>query len=253
VSDDVPAGGPDPQPTRATAPGISPLRNLAALLTDGLAEFANATLSLDPAGTARLAALEGCRLLVMSRESAVGPAGPLTFTLAVQNGRLRLLPERCERPHVIVTGAVADLLGWAVSRGRSVPAGLSIDGDTRLLEALAEIANDFAPDLQPPLRSVLGAAAADQIVSAAEFALAGLRSVLQGAGGTLKEGARQWFASESQLEGFLTELDSLRLRVDRLAARVEHAASRRGTPTPAPADERPPGAPGREATRQVQP
>jgi ubiquinone biosynthesis protein UbiJ len=238
---------PAPQSTRTAATGTAPLRNLAALVADGLAEFANATLGLDPAGTARLAALEGSRLLIMSRDPAPGADGPLTFTLAVQNGRLRLLPARCERPNVIVTGALPDLLGWALSRGRRTPAGLSIEGDTRLLEALAEIAHDFAPDLAPPLRHVVGAAAADQLVSAAEFALAGLRSLLQGAGATLKDGARYWFAADAQRQVFLTELDLLRLRVDRLAARVELETSRRRTPEPGPADTQPARAPGQGA------
>ena len=43
------------------------LANLAALLADTLAGFANATLALDPAGAARLATLEGRTIELRAR------------------------------------------------------------------------------------------------------------------------------------------------------------------------------------------
>lgn len=213
------------------------LQQFATLLADGLADFANATIGLDTAGAARLGALEGNRVLIRGQvpQGLPGPAA-LSFTLEVKGGRLRLLPGAAATPNAIVTGGLVDLAAWAVSRGRHTPPGLRLEGDTRLLESLAEIAADYRPDLERPLGRIVGAENANRMISAAEVAFAGLRSLLQGAAAGAKQGAGRWFATQSALDGFLDELDELRLDVDRLGARVEaaerHAAERRESAQP---------------------
>lgn len=206
------------------------LQQLAALLADGLGEFANATLGLDPAGAARLAELEGCRVLIRAHGPA-GLPGPaeLSFALCVSSGRLRLLAGAVDRPNTIVTGSLPQLVSWAMSRGRINPAGLRIDGDTRLLETLSAIAQGYSPDLERPLGRLLGPANATRLLATAELAVAGLRSVMQAAASGVRHGAGQWFATGQDLTGFLDELDELKLAVDRLEARVA-AAERRGIP-----------------------
>ena len=205
--------------------GLPPgLRQLADLLADGLGEFANATLGLDPVGAERLAALEGSRVLVRAHRPAALPgAEDLAFTLQVTGGRLRLLAGATDAPNAIVSGSIPDLVGWAASRGRRSPAGLRIDGDSRLLEALAALATDYSPDLERPLGRIVGPATATRMLAAAEVALAGMRSLLQGAAAGVKQGAGQWFATGAALGGFLDELDDLKQSVDRLAARVTAA------------------------------
>jgi len=230
-----PAGNDDADGIASSRKGALPpgLRQLAALLADGLGEFANATLSLDAAGAARLAALEGCSLLVttaapVSASQPASPPGPmeLSFSLLVTAGRLRLLAEPVPAPNAIVSGPLRDLAAWALSRGRQHPAGLRIDGDTRLLETLAEIGEGYSPDLERPLGRLLGPANATRLLAAAEVAFAGARSLLQGATAGARQGAAQWFATDQALAGFLDELDDLKLSVDRLAARVLNAEAR---------------------------
>lgn len=209
--------------------GLPPgLQQLAALLADGLGEFANATLGLDPVGAARLAELEGCRVLIRAPGAGRFP-GPaeLAFALCVSDGRLRLLAGAVDRPNAIVTGSLPQLVGWAMSRGRSSPAGLRIDGDTRLLETLSEIAQGYDPDLERPLGRLIGPANATRLLATAELAVAGLRSVLQAAASGVRQGAGQWFATGEAAAGFLDELDDLKLAVDRLEARVAAAERRR--------------------------
>jgi ubiquinone biosynthesis protein UbiJ len=223
--------------------GLPPgVQQFATLLADGLADFANATIGLDAAGAARLGALEGNRVLIRSQvpQGLPGPAG-LSFTLEVRGGRLRLLPGAAATPNAIVTGGLADLAGWAVSRGRHTPPGLRLEGDTRLLETLAEIAADYRPDLERPLGRIVGAGNANRMIAAAEVAFAGLRSLLQGAATGAKQGAGRWFATHAALDAFLDELDQLRLDVDRLGARVA-AAERRAAERPesGPPSVRPP-------------
>lgn len=196
------------------------LANLAALLADTLAELTNATLALDPAGAARLATLEGRTIELRARMPGAADA---VFSLRIQHGRLRLVPAVHGTPDTIVTGTLPDLLGWALSRGRHTPPGLRIDGDTGLLEALAAVAEGFAPDLEAPLERFMGADAAGRVAAAAELTFAGLRTLFDGAAGGLRRGAAQWFATAPAANAFLDELDDLKLRVDRLAARVERA------------------------------
>lgn len=211
------------------------LANLAALLADTLAGFANATLALDPAGAARLATLEGRTIELRAR---VPGAADAVFSLRIQHGRLRLVPAVHGTPETIVTGTLPDLLGWALSRGRHTPPGLRIDGDTGLLEAFAAVAEGFAPDLEAPLERLVGADAAGRVAAAAEMTFAGLRTLLDGAAGGLRRGAAQWFATAPAAHAFLDELDDLKLRVDRLAARVERAertvAASAGSPPETP-------------------
>jgi ubiquinone biosynthesis protein UbiJ len=202
-------------------------RQVVALLADGLGEFANATLHLDPVGAARLAALEGCRILVRARNAGDVDAldapmneGP-AFTLQIAGGRLRILAAATPTPNVVVSGSITELLTWAGSFGRRSPAGLRIDGDGRVLETLADIVGGYRPDFEAPLGRVIGTENATRVIAAAEVAIAGIRSLLQGTSHGLRRSAGQWFATRGSLSDFLDELGDAELQVDRLSARVE--------------------------------
>ena len=66
--------------------------------------------------------------------------------------------------------------------------------------------------------------------SKSELALASLRSVLEGAGRTARAGAAETFVDRRQADRLLDELDDLRMRVDRLGARVAAEEQRRNAP-----------------------
>jgi len=200
-----------------------------AVFADLLAELANRSLDLDPASRARLAGLEGSRVQI----TAELPFGPRDLTLAVSAGRLRCFARADDAPHAIVRGRPQDLAAWLLgtgpvrSRGST---GIAIDGDTTLLGELTGVLRDFRPDLEQPLARVLGAEAARTALGSAELALASLRSALQGAGHTVRAGAAETFVDRRQTARLLDELDDLRMRVDRLGARVAAEEQRRNAP-----------------------
>ncbi len=197
----------------------SPGRGLESLLTDALAELANRSLDLDPSHRARLSALEGRQIQI----TATLPP-PLTerhFALAVTGGRLRFFPHPPERPNVIVRGSPPNLMARLVGGESAAATGLSIDGDETVLAELAAALTAYRPDFGGPLGSLLGRELAQAALGAAELALSTAHSVLQAAGHTAKQEAARSFVDRRQAERFLDELSDLRLRVDRLAARVD--------------------------------
>lgn len=205
-------------------------RGLDAVLADGLAELANRSLDLDPASRARLAALEGRRIQI----TAVLPGSlpPRNFTLAVEDARLRLLPQADSEPHVIVRGAPPDLIAWLLGGNPTGAAGarLTIDGDSTVLAELRAALRSYRPDLSGPLGRVLGQELAQTALGSAGLALATLRSAFEGAQQSMRDGAARAFVDRRQCERFLDQLDELRLRVDRLGARVQAQEHRRADP-----------------------
>lgn len=196
-----------------------------AVLADLLADLANAGLELDPATQARLAALEGRSLQISTR---LAPLGERDLTLRVSGGRLRLHPHAVDAPHVIVRGDPSTLLAWLT--GADEPGGLRIDGDSTVLGEFTAVLRTFRPDLGGPLARLLGPHAARDALGTAELALAGLRSAFQGARNSVRDGAGRTFLDRAGLDRLLDELDDLRLRADRLGARVTAEEQRRNAP-----------------------
>ncbi|MEQ8857064.1 MAG: SCP2 sterol-binding domain-containing protein [Pseudomonadales bacterium] len=198
-----------------------------AVLADVLADLANRSLDLDPASRARLAALEGNRIQL---SMDLGPLGQRDLTLTVISGQLRAFARAAQSPHVILRGNPAALAAWLLGADTDSAGGLSIDGDTTVLAEFSALLRGFRPDVAGPLERVIGAEGARTLLGTAELALAGLRSALEGAGRSVREGAAQTFVDRAQASRFLDDLDDLRLRVDRLAARVDTEAQRRSGP-----------------------
>lgn len=197
---------------------------LDALLADGLAELINRGLALDPASQARIAALEGLRARITA--TLPEPLGPRDMTIAVLGGRLRLLTREDTPPNVIVRGSPTDLLAWLNGRGDS--ARLTIDGDGTVLQELSGLLRGYRPELGEPLTALLGADAARTALGSFELALAGLRSAFEGARHSVRDGAAGAFADRETADRLLDDVQDLRLRVDRLGARVA-AEEQRGT------------------------
>lgn len=193
---------------------------LPAVFADALADLANRSLALDPAAAARLATLEGHRIQFST--DLPEPMGARDLTITVNDGRLRLYPRALPEPNVIVSGRPADLVAWLFGDGVASGPGrdLRIDGDGAVLQELTQAIESFRPDLAGPLGSLLGAETARSALGTAELALATLRSAFEGAGQTVRDSAARTFVSQSEAARLLDELDDLRLRVDRLAARV---------------------------------
>jgi ubiquinone biosynthesis accessory factor UbiJ len=205
----------------------SPPAGLQAVLADGLAALANASLDLDPASRARLAALEGYRVQVVA--AAPPPLGDQHFGLSVTAGKLRVHARAVERPNVIVRGAPLDLVAWLLAGEGASGSRLVIDGDGTVLQELTAVLRAFRPDLGAPLERLLGPDIAGRALGGVELALAALRSAFEAAGSTVHRRAVGTFVDRAQMERYLDDLDALRLRVDRLAARVQFEEQRRGS------------------------
>ena len=209
--------------------GSGARRGLDSVLADALAELANSSLDLDPASRARLSGLEGRRVQI---STDLAPLGRRDFSLAVQLGRLRFFPHAPEQePNVIVRGSPPDLVAWLIAGENGARARLTIEGDTTVLAELRAALAAFRPDFGTPLSRVLGPDLAQAALGTAELALAALRSAFEGAGETFRHGTARTFVDRAQADRFLDELDDLRLRVDRLAARVS-AEEQRPVPQP---------------------
>lgn len=198
---------------------------LDSVFADVLADLANRSLDLDPASRARLAALDGRRVQLSA--ALPPPFGRRDFTLQVSGGRLRLLPHAAVDPHVIVRGSVPDLLAWLLGGENAARGRLDIDGDSTVLAELRAALKAFRPELGEPLRRLLGDELTQSALGAAELALATLRSAFEGVQQSVRDGAAHAFVDRRECERFLDELDELRLRVDRLAARVQTEEQRR--------------------------
>lgn len=215
-----------------SAAGAQP--GLDAVLADLLGDAANAGLELDPASRARLAALEGREVRLVAELPL--PLGTRELSLAVRAGRLRCFARGSERPDVVVRGTGPDLAAWLLRPGgngpRAAGSRLQIDGDGTVLAELEALLRGFRPDPAPVLGRLLGDELADAALGTAELAFAALRSALAGAGQALRHGAADIFVDRERAAGFLDELDDLRLRVDRLQARVEARERARQRPHP---------------------
>jgi ubiquinone biosynthesis protein UbiJ len=198
------------------------------VLADALADLANRSLDLDPASRARLSALEGRQLQIST--DLPPPLGRRDFALTVNAGRLRFFPHAPPQPNVIVRGPPPDLAAWLIAGESAASTRVSIEGDATVLSELSAAFRAFRPDIGNPLSRLLGPEFAQTALGAAELAFATLRSALEGASQTARDSAARAFVDRPLAEQFFDELDDLRLRVDRLAARLQAQEQSRAAP-----------------------
>ena len=211
----------------------SPLESLLARLAG---EIGSQTLKLDPISYPRLASLAGTRIrfdiLPPSVPGFPGrTADPRTLLLVVQPEALLLEAGSTDEAHAVVTGTLPDIARTffgpaAVSDRTTSTSSVRIEGDEALLQAVASLFRDLEPDLAEPLGKVIGRDAADGLIGAAEAGFAFLRSAAESlASGARKEAGNAWVTERAQ-DSLMDRVDDLRLRVDRLDARVRLAEER---------------------------
>lgn len=127
-----------------------------------------------------------------------------------------------EQPNVALTGSAKGLLRTLIT-GSSAD-GVAIDGDATLLMQLQALAKNFSPDLVRPLSNVVGKDKAQRTAALLELGATTLGSMFNSAAQQSQESAEsfmtQRFVTDPEVENFLTRVDQLRLRVDRLQARL---------------------------------
>jgi ubiquinone biosynthesis protein UbiJ len=185
----------------------------------------NRALALDPDTRASLAGLDGQRLQ-LHLESP-----PLAMEVSVSGEALRVGPVQGEEPDLSVRAGIGALLGQLpmFRAGGATPVGkVRISGDAELARRLQRLAEGFDPDFDQPFADALGPIIGPQVGKALRGAL---REARTQAGGFAKATA-EYLTEESrdlvpkaEQQAFFDDVDALRDRVERLAARV---AQRKG-------------------------
>jgi len=203
-----------------------PLRKLGGL---ALTLALNRLVALDPDTREAIGKLEGRRIGVHLR----GPE--IAFSIAARNSTLQIEPP----PNATDDGNANDfevnatpgsLLAMALDRGDEAhPAGkVDIAGDAELARRVQKLARDYKPDFEAAFATVFGEVAGTAIARA-----------LHDAAKRVGEGARHfrddsidWLRDEARLtvphaemNAFLDDVDALRERTDRLAARIQRLGS----------------------------
>ncbi len=200
----------------------TPLERLFARLAG---ELSSQTLKLDPTSYPRLDALAGTRVRFDILPPAVpgfsdAAAEPRTLLLIVQPDALVLEAGSTEQAHAVVTGTLPGIARLFLRPSAANTADVRLEGDEAALQSVAALFQDLEPDLAEPLAGVIGREAADGLIGAAEAGFAFLRSAAEGlATGARKEAGNAWVTDQAR-NTLMDRLDDLRLRVDRLDARI---------------------------------
>lgn len=198
----------------------SPLDALKPLAGRLLETALNRALVLDPETRAALAPLDGQRLQ-LHLESP-----PLAMELRVDGEALRVGPAQGEEPDLSVRAGIGALLGQLpfLKASGATPVGkVRISGDAELARQLQRLAEGFDPDWEQPFADALGPVIGPQVAKAVR---AGLREARVQGAAFAKAGA-DYLTEESrdlvpkaEQQAFFDDVDALRDRVERLAARV---------------------------------
>lgn len=198
-------------------------------ILDRVAAFA---LAADPDTKLAMRELDGKRLRIHCT------LPPVDITLAFAEGEMHIEPQASESDvlptpaHALLRGTGLDLL--KLLSGGDL-GGLQVEGDIRVLQTFAEIAKGYRPtppnfgagnnnsnnnsdsrSANNPLENLF-----NQTLGAAAEGFNLLRSAAGATKRQAQEDLQQHFTNQDDLEGFLGELHSLRLRVDRLSARLD--------------------------------
>jgi ubiquinone biosynthesis protein UbiJ len=188
----------------------------------------NRLLALDPGLCSELSALEG-RRIQMTME-----APSLALELSVRDGRLAVGPAHSEsadvtsEPDLAIRGTLGGLLAqlpFLRPRTGGPVGGMKIAGDAELARQLQRLAERYDPDWNLPFTDVFGDVLGVQLAGGVRAAL---RAGRDGGAKLARHGA-EFLTEESrdaigraELDAHLDDVDALRDRVERLAARMRN-------------------------------
>ena len=183
-------------------------------------------LALDIPTRERVAALESRRIGVELRGLNLGLA------ICVREGRLCVGPHWNAPSDLNLRAAPGSLLAMALRRGEdsAVPSGkVEISGDAELARRVEKILRDFRPDIEEAFAQtfgdVLGVPLARALQRAFAWGRESAQALVQDTAEFLREESRD-LVTPTEMEQFLDDVDGLRERSDRLAARVQRLARR---------------------------
>lgn len=202
-----------------------PLRKLGGL---ALTLALNRLVALDPDTREAIGNLDGRRIGVHLR----GPE--IAFAIAARNGTLQIEPP----PNATADGTVNDfevnatpgsLVAMAFGRDEVRPAGkVEIAGDAELARRVQKLARDYKPDFEAAFAAVFGDVAGTTIAralhDAARWAGKGARHFRDDTVDWLRDEARLT-VPQPEMNAFLDDVEALRERTERLAARIQRLGS----------------------------
>jgi ubiquinone biosynthesis protein UbiJ len=180
----------------------------------------NRLLALDPDTRTAVAKLDGRRIALALE------APPLALEIAVDGDRLRVGPPQQAEPDLGLRATLAGALGALpfFRPADAPPVGrVRVNGDAELARVLQRLAQGFDPDWEKPFADAFGPILGPQL---ARTLRAGLRHGARLAGQAARDAA-EYVTEESrdvvakaELAAFHDEVDALRDRAERLAARI---------------------------------
>ena len=202
-----------------TDPAASPFDALKPLAGRALEQALNRVVALDPDTAEALRGLGGRRIGLALE------APPIALELAVADGRLVVGPPK-DDPDLGVRATISGVLSQLpfLRPPGSTPVGkVRINGDAELARQLQKLAQRFDPDWDEPFTRALGPVLGPQAARVLRDALAGGAKFAQGfsrdAVDYLVEERRD-LVGKAELAAFHDDVDEVRDRVERLAARL---------------------------------
>lgn len=200
-------------------PAASPLDALKPLAGRALAAALNRLVALDPETAEALQGLGGRRIGLALE------APPIALDLVVADGRLEVGPPSDE-PDLGVRATLSGVLSqlpFLRPPGAGTVGKVRINGDAELARQLQKLAQRFDPDWDKPFADLLGPVLGPQAARVFREALAGggklARGLARDAADYLVEERRD-VVGRAELAAFHDDVDELRDRVERLAARL---------------------------------
>jgi ubiquinone biosynthesis protein UbiJ len=185
----------------------------------------NRVVALDPATREQLAALDGRRVGIELRGTGIALA------LGVDGGRVRVAPLWERAGDLNLRAAPGSLLAFALRRGEESmlpPGRVDVSGDAELARRLEKLLRDFRPDIEEAFAKTFGDVVGVPLANAMRGAFAWSR---ESAGALLQDGAEflrdetRDLLAPAEMDAFLDDVDALRERSERLAARLAQLAA----------------------------
>jgi ubiquinone biosynthesis accessory factor UbiJ len=207
---------------------------LLAALGRALEAALNRGLALDADMRDQLAALEGRRIGVELR------GANLALAISVRDGRLHVGPHWEAPGDLNLHASPGSLLAFALRRGDEAigasPGGkVEISGDAELARRVEKLLRGFRPDVEEAFArtfgDVLGVPLARALHSAFAWTRESARSFAQDSAAFLRDDTGDLVAP-AEVDTFLDDVDALRERADRLAARVQRLGAKTGGGSP---------------------
>ncbi len=185
-------------------------------LTDFVNLICRQAAALDPGLDRKMASIAGQVIEIRCTTPAK------TWHLKLDDTSMVLHNGPATNPNVAIQGSAPNLLKALASGGSSTE--IQINGDETVLLELSALIKDFYPDLVTPLGVVLGDKRAGKVAATLEMGLSVLTNFASNLGEDIAQtaGAKvaDRFTTTEAFADHLNELDTLRLRVDRLSAKI---------------------------------